>query len=207
MSIAKSKTSSATTVPLADLITVVIPTIEGRENLLVEAVESCRNQSCGEEPMIVTCLDKGRSGPAWIRNEVMRQVWTPWALFLDDDDVLHEDYFERMVPHLTGKYSVVYSWCVEMGFSAGLDHDFDPEVLRGANFIPVTACVKTEMFRRVGGFPLGIAYEDWGLWLRILDAGGKFKNVPEKLWTYRRHEGSRTHQNQHDIAMGRIPQV
>lgn len=190
----------------SELITVVIPTIEGREAMLSEALESCIRQ-VGGAPSILSKVDVNKVGPATIRNELVELVATPWVVFLDDDDIFHENYLERMIPHLKGGNGVVYSWCVEQGFEANLDRPFDANALRGANFIPVTTCVRTDLFRQVGGFPIGKAYEDWALWLKLLDAGTRFKCVEEKLWTYRRHAGSRTYVNQHAIAMGWVDQV
>jgi GT2 family glycosyltransferase len=47
------------------------------------------------------------------------------------------------------------------------------------------------MFRRVGGFP-DADLEDHELWLRLLDAGARFRYMPTVCWHYRRQPGSRT---------------
>jgi hypothetical protein len=67
------------------------------------------------------------------------------------------------------------------------------------NFIPVTYMVKTEFVRRVGGFPEPYSFEaknsgdceDYGLLLRLLDAGAKFYHAcGVRTWVYHYHEGN-----------------
>lgn len=188
---------------MADL-TVVTPTVEGREEFLKQNQFTVASQEGGALPHLVM-VDADREGPAVIRNRLVEQVETDWVLFLDDDDWLEFDYLKTVEPFLTPDFDVVYTWCKRIGFNDNLDHPLDLEVLRRANFIPVTACVRVETFRAVGGFPSGVAYEDWGLWVRILDHGGNFHMIEDRKWTYRRHPGSRTYQNQKDVSSGRVP--
>lgn len=75
--------------------------------------------------------------------------------------------------------------------------------LRAQNFIPVTALVRRTVGDRVAWFPEGddaprhpVAphprLEDWGLWLRLLDAGASFAHLPRPLWSWRQWSGSLT---------------
>lgn len=75
--------------------------------------------------------------------------------------------------------------------------------LRAQNFIPVTALVRRSAGDAVGWFPEGDEapqhpvpphprLEDWGLWLRLLDAGASFTHLPEVLWSWRQWAGSLT---------------
>lgn len=75
--------------------------------------------------------------------------------------------------------------------------------LRAQNFIPVTALVRRSAGDAVGWFPEGDEapqhpvpphprLEDWGLWLRLLDAGASFSHLPEVLWSWRQWAGSLT---------------
>ena len=119
--------------PINDLITVVIPTISERSDLLQEAIASVNAQTTGA-PSLVVALDSDRIGPAKVRNSAVSQVVTPWVLFLDDDDILYPNYLETVFnsPHIPTS-DMVYTWCDQVGFDAGLDREFDPEVLRGGN--------------------------------------------------------------------------
>lgn len=190
---------------ISELITVVIPTIPERTDFLEQAVDSIKKQTAGEASIAIG-VDEEREGPATVRNRLMESVETPWVLFLDDDDYLHDEYFERVLPHFRSA-DIVYTWCERINIPVNLDQGFDADALRRANFIPVTACVRVSKFMEAGGFPLGIAYEDWGLWLRMLDHNAEFTCIPEKLWTYRRHDGSRTHENQRAIAAGELSEA
>lgn len=75
------------------------------------------------------------------------------------------------------------------------------DALRAGNFIPVTTLVRVEAALAVGGFPEGELaprhpfpphprLEDWGLWLRMLDAGKRFAQLPDVTWSWRQWEGS-----------------
>jgi len=185
-------------------LSVVTPTIPERAEFLATCTDSVANQTLGSLPHFVI-VDTDGYGPAWCRNELVKDVETEWVLFLDDDDWLEYDYYETVLPHLNDENDVVYTWCKRIGIPDNLDFQFDAEGLLRANYIPVTACVKVDTFNRVGGFPSGVAYEDWALWVNILNSGGKFHLIPEKKWTYRRHPGSRTHQNQVEVSTGRTP--
>lgn len=183
-------------------LTVVTPTIPGREEHLERAKLSVKKQKDVDVPHL-TMLDEERVGPAMIRNMLVQKVETPWVLFLDDDDWLEPSYYQEVEPFLDDDHDVVYTWCKRMGFKDNLDKDFDADALLRANFIPVTACVRVEKFHEVGGFPEAVAYEDWALWVNILKAGGNFHVIKKKLWTYRRHAGSRTHKNQALVSQGK----
>ncbi len=175
-------------------VTVIIATAGERPELLQRAIDSAVNQTAGE-PRVLVGTDKFRVGPAKIRNLLSEQVETDWMLFLDDDDYLYPDYFETVLPELDGN-DVVYTW-FDRNFDWDFDFDFQAHLLRQGNFIPVTSCVRTSMFREVLGFPTGkdIIYEDWGLWVEILDEGGKFKCIQKKKWFYEKQEQNRTDTN------------
>lgn len=94
---------------------------------------------------------------------------------------------------------------VTEGLGYGLIQGDEPftGALRAQNFIPVTALVRRSAGDAVGWFPEGDEapqhpvpphprLEDWGLWLRLLDAGASFAHLPEVLWSWRQWAGSLT---------------
>lgn len=98
---------------------------------------------------------------------------------------------------LTDKVTEISADWLERG-----DQPFEG-ALRAQNFIPVTALVRRSAGDAVGWFPEGdeaprhpVAphprLEDWGLWLRLLDAGASFSHLPEVLWSWRQWAGSLT---------------
>lgn len=169
------------------MITVISPTIPGREDLLVECHASV--QALGLPHLIE--IDVDGAGPAAIRNRLIEQVTTEWTLFLDDDDVLYPNYVDTVTPHLPESDVVYTAWRLTGATDPFPLPSFDPVALRQHNIIPVTACVRTDVLRRVGGFP-DAELEDYALWLRLLDHGYRFTYVPVIAWHYRRREDSRT---------------
>lgn len=171
------------------MITVVTPTIPGREALLAECEASVKAAGF---PHLVG-LDERREGPAVIRNRLLGQVRTPWVLPLDDDDLVHEAYQRIVERSLPGADVVYTAWDLEGGDEPKpKPGPFDAELLARQNFIPVTACVRTSALRAVGGFPTGVHLEDHELWKAMAAAGYRFRYVPVVAWTYRRRPGSRT---------------
>lgn len=169
------------------MITALTPTLPGRERLL----EQCRASVVAAGLKHLVGLDLERRGPAAIRNELAAQAHTPWLLCLDDDDLLLSHYLEVVAPELETADVVYTSWYLTGAPDPQPLDRFDADYLRVQNFIPVTAAVRTEAFRAVGGFR-NVPLEDHDLWLRLLDAGARFTYVPVVCWRYRRQPGSRT---------------
>lgn len=166
-------------------ITVITPTLPERKVQLTECIQSVQRQGWPVHEHLVL-VDVDREGPAVTRNKLIEEVKTKWVLFLDDDDVLYPDYIETVAPQLFG-YDVVYTWC-DREFPGLADLMFDADILRTGNFIPVTAVVNVDKVRQVGGFPEDGPYEDYRLWLKLLDIKARFKTIPERKWHYRRNE-------------------
>lgn len=169
------------------MITVLTPTVPGRERLL----EQCRASVAAVGLKHLVQVDHERRGPAAIRNELAEQVDTDWLLCLDDDDLLLSHYLEVVRPELERADVVYTAWYLTGAADPQPLDRFDADYLRVQNFIPVTAAVRTEAFRAVGGFR-DVPLEDHDLWLRLLDAGARFIYVPVVCWRYRRLAGSRT---------------
>lgn len=176
------------------MITVLTPTIHGREDLLRECQLSVAELASTQTAPLthIVMRDVNGDGPAVMRNRMLRQVTTEWTLCLDDDDLLFPNYLDVVTPHLSTADVVYTAWQLSGAIDPVPYPRFDPGLLRQHNFIPVTACVRTEMLRQVGGFPTDVELEDHALWLNLVDAGARFVYSPVIAWHYRRQPGSRT---------------
>lgn len=174
------------------MITIITPTIPGREQLLKECRSSVAALASTQPFTHITMLDVNGDGPAVMRNRMLTQVATEWTVFLDDDDLLFPNYLDAVTPLLPDADVVYTAWQLTGAVDPVPYPRFDPDLLRQHNIIPVTACVRTELLQQVGGFPTDAELEDHALWLSLLDAGARFVYTPVIAWHYRRHPGSRT---------------
>jgi glycosyltransferase involved in cell wall biosynthesis len=207
-------------------VTFVIPTIPGRGQLLTRALASAtalRHPAAD----IVVVEDRNREGAHWARNTGLAQVRTELVAWLDDDDEVEENHLHVLCRAMhQQKADLVFSYpefvggrdplacCqngkliqspinVPFGYEQQMHLDsrrFEWHPTCGyltGNFIPITYLVRTELVRRVGGFPAPYSMpevgtsgecEDYLLLLRLLDAGARFYHAPTVTWRYHFHE-------------------
>lgn len=172
-------------------VTVVIPHIPIREQLLTRALESVRAQTIEASVIVVT--DENHEGAAITRNRGLFAVETEFVAMLDDDDYFYPNHLEVCLNALHEHGAdLAYPWFDVIGGTDPLGmfgKPFDPEHLERSNYIPVTVVAKTKTLQDVGGFAPhprfagdGPPCEDWGCWLAVYNAGGKIVHVPEKTW-------------------------
>lgn len=194
-------------------VTVCIPSFPRRARLLEEAVASAKNQTSGT-PEIIVEVDTVGMGAARNRNAALARATSEWVAFLDDDDILYPEHIETCLQtaHAEGA-DLVYPWfdlhegvdplSVRINdryvtpFGRKFSDDHEKHLRTEGNFIPVTVLVKRELLMDVGGFPQPstpewphTTCEDWGCWLRLLDAGAKFAHAPHRTWRWRWHPGN-----------------
>jgi hypothetical protein len=178
-------------------ITVLTPSIRSREHLLVEAQASVRGQTVVPPPRHLVTIDRLQRGPAAMRNSMLRRTTTEWVAFLDDDDLMDPEHLELLLAkaEATGA-DVVSSWWRWMPpdgpFAAPRPDAFDAARLERENYIPITVLARTRAVLESGAFDRHDRYEDWALWLRMLDRGCKFAIVPRVTWSYRLGSEGRT---------------
>jgi glycosyltransferase involved in cell wall biosynthesis len=179
-------------------ITVVMPTIPPRHNLMLRALDSVSAQTLPATAVVIE-TDNGRLGAAEARNRALRSVDTEWVAFLDDDDELLPDHLKLCARYATlSGVDVVYPGYEVFGGEDPVNCfgiPFDASLLKRRNFIPVTTLCRTELVRAAGGFQPrpdehGDPCEDWGLWLAMLERGAKFGHLPQRTWRW--HLGDTT---------------
>ncbi|SRR6266702_2014353 len=197
-------------------VTVVIPTIPGREELLARALQSVYAQQV--QPYEVRVMaDVDRHGAYWARNQALDLVTTDFIAWLDDDDEFLPNHVKVLVRGANKSHAdLIFSYaefvggrdplaCVQHGklVPEPINVPFGDEqeywLRRHGNFIPVTYLVRTAAVRAVGGFPAPYTFdaawsrdcEDFGLILRLLDAGYKFHHVTGvRSWRYHFHDAN-----------------
>jgi hypothetical protein len=171
-------------------VDVITPSIPSRAALLKEAEESVSRQTYRDVAHRIA-LDEMLIGPGFLRNELVCTSDAEWLVFLDDDDLLDPHFIEwHLETAKSTKTDVVYAPC---RYPPGAPwrppvSRFDAARLRSSNYIPVTVLIRLSLFKKVGGFHFTAPYEDWRLWLALLDSGVKeFGYFPHICWTYRLH--------------------
>jgi hypothetical protein len=183
-------------------VTVITPTVTGRDALLAGARASVAAQTLDPPPVHLVAVDHLHRGPGAVRNRLVRRATTEFVAFLDDDDLLDADHLATLVARARESGAdVVASWW-RWGdppgpFPAPHLERFDADRLRSDNYIPVTVVARRAAVLAAGGFDRHDRYEDWALWLRMLDRGCRFEIVPRETWTYRLRPSGRTDAPRH----------
>lgn len=199
----------------APTVTLITPSLPGRERMLAETVRSVEAQTVPCKHLWLADVD--RLGPAPIRNKLLAQVDTELVGFVDDDDVLDPQHVElcRVALQESGA-CVAYPWFrfnhprgwwplgefLQIQRPDGtrvhaFGQPFAPDGLEHNSFIPVTVIARTECLRKVDGFPTPESpewphdtAEEWGLWRRLVADGHTFVHLPAVTWEYRVHGGN-----------------
>jgi len=179
-------------------VTLIIPTVPGRESLLERAGASAVDQTY-QFARILPVLDSSRDGPGITRNRGLAQVETEWTAFLDDDDYLLPWHLELLISRTKEDVSLVYSGCLVQDTNGFRD---PPWLLNGMyawqqpfavvkqalaqqNYIPSCLMVRTSLAKKVGGYPNGSdPFEDWTFLKRLLVENAVFRAVPHTTWVY-----------------------
>lgn len=185
------------------MITVVTPTVSGRESLLAEAEQSVLAQTLQPVAHLVL-LDENHEGPGPTLNKLISQVETDWYAVLNDDDTLDPDHLEAHRERFSDG-DIVMSWGREPG------RPFRGE-FRRSDFLAKTdsgmrpGCYTAlkSMWLSVGGYrdqPI----EDWDLLARAIFRGHTVAPVYRETWTYRHHPGQSSRVYEAALAGGVLP--
>jgi glycosyltransferase involved in cell wall biosynthesis len=120
--------------------------------------------------------------------------------FLSADDVLEPRYVEELAAALAREPEAAYAYCRPRLFGARngpmrclpFSAFF---MVKRSNFVAGSALCRRSEYLAAGGYAEDLgehAFEDWDLWLRLLERGRRGTYVREPLLRWRRHEtGSR----------------
>ena len=168
------------------LISVVIPTI-GRATLAATR-SSLKYQTYTEFEEIIV-KDTERWGAPWARNEGAKIANGEFLFFLDDDVILDRTCFDRMVKALRQEDdSVAFAYCSydRVGSVDGLvrSRQFNAGLLRQGNYISTMSLIRKEAYDKTAGWDDSLKrFQDWSLWLELVDLGYSGVFVNETLFT------------------------
>ncbi|MDQ1271607.1 MAG: hypothetical protein QG591_237 [Planctomycetota bacterium] len=204
-------------------VSVIIPA-HNAASTLAEALESLRaqtfadweaivvNDGSGDETVAIAAsfaqkdhrirvVSQSKAGVSAARNTGIGLARYEWLLFLDGDDWLVPQYFERMTHVLVsdpGLDAVYCRWarvahdgtCVKEDFCLQRGDMFSTFAHRAV--FPIHACiVRRTLVAAVEGFDTSFrTCEDWDLWQRIARIGAKFGAIDEILALYRMQPAS-----------------
>ena len=174
---------------LADLdgpeVSILTPTIEGRERFLEECVASVDAQTIDTWQHLVE-PDPELTGCAATMNRAAARASGDWLLPLADDDLLLPRCLEALLAH-SADADIVYAPPLVTGNEDRWWFFQAPPV------IPSFALIRRKLWNDLGGYDESLRYEeDRNLWIAAMDAGATFVRVDEPCWVYRQHSANKS---------------
>jgi GT2 family glycosyltransferase len=176
-------------------ITVVIPTIPPRADLLPRAVASVHAQTYPASALVLVA-DPDHTGSAATCNRGLADVHTSWVLFLADDDQLMPTALQLLAEAQQQSGADVIAGPAWIPQRPG--HQVDPanplppgpipaSVVTERSRLTGTSLMRTEQVRQVGGFEFrrdpstGADCDDYGLYCKLAAVGATFWLIPETI--------------------------
>ena len=213
--------------PQAGTLTIVVPVYRPRVEHLKALIESIREQSytdfealmyeAGGLHEIRTLLRETEKSDPRFRiieagenqgisrntNRAAEQVYTPWMVLTDHDDLLTKDALYRLACVIAqGNADVVYTdedKVTENGrlhTDAHWKPDFCPDSLRSANYVCHLLAVRTSVYFAAGGEDSRFdGSQDHDLMLRLSEVTTRIVHVPRICYHWRTLASSMSHSN------------
>ena len=197
----------------------IILTSYNRKKLLYQAVQSVLDQTYPHFELIIVddhsdvenrfepdkfpsdrirfFCQAANKGVSAARNKGIELTRHPYIVFLDDDDVFHKRYLEKMADHIKQYPNLHFAWCSKTNkvyendtLIEKTDHIFKANSFTGTDECPmltywansIGVMIKKNVFNQIGMFDTELSTaEDLDLLLRMLDAGFDYVSIPEIL--------------------------
>lgn len=178
-------------------ITVAVPSIAPRADMLTRALASVTAQTLPADAVSIAIDHHGDGSPA-TRTRALAAVQTPWVAFLDDDDEFLPQHLEALKA-CAGDTGADYVYSYYTVHHQGRDRpDLDPLHTFGHEFDPVrpttttsvvlvrTELAKTVGFRRMPGWR-GVTGDDDAFTTDCVAQGAKIVHLPQRTWRWHWH--------------------
>jgi len=170
------------------LVSVITPSIPGRERFLDE----CKRSVAAQAPSTVYAwehlvwLDEERKGCSATVNRLASMAGGEWLLPIADDDLLLPGCLDSLLI-AAGEADIVYSPPLVTG------NEDRWWFFQAPPCIPSTALIRATLWRDLGGYDETLRHEeDRDLWTKALAAGARFERVDSPTWIYRQHDSNKS---------------
>jgi glycosyltransferase involved in cell wall biosynthesis len=156
-------------------------------------------------PNVAVVLRPQNGGPAAARTSGVLASSAPYVFPLDADDCLLPGALTPLADLLDSDTSLSVAWG-DYCFAGAKRHrrrtadSLDPWSLTYYNDVPTSALIRRDALCAVDGWSLHEGYEDWDLWMALVEAGYTGRRIDGIIYRYRIH-GPRAHARfraQHD---------
>jgi glycosyltransferase involved in cell wall biosynthesis len=137
----------------------------------------------------IICLEENK-GVGNARNIGFNAAKTKYILPLDADDILEKDFIKNAIKLMEeeSEISVVYGNIEKFGKENRviIVPEFNGSSLLGGNYIANSSLIKNEAFKCTNGYDTCLPnYEDWDMWITLLENGAQFKKLNQVAFLYR----------------------
>jgi glycosyltransferase involved in cell wall biosynthesis len=146
----------------------------------------------------IRLLRQANAGPAHARNAAIRAGSAPYILPLDADDTIAPEMLARTLPLLEShpEAGFVYTDVIWFGDEERVNRPgpHNPARLAINNYLTCHALMRRAAWEQAGGYcgrEILAGFEDWDLWLSIVDLGWQGVYLPAPLVGYRRRNTGR----------------
>ena len=146
----------------------------------------------------ITYLYQDNQGVSSARNTAIQNSHGHYILPLDADDLISAHYIEEAVSILQEKPDIKIVYCDGRYFGKRnckiSSKSFSIKNILIRNMIFCTALFRRQDYDLAGGYKASMIYgwEDWDLWLSILEQGGTAYKIPKTYFSYRIKSESRS---------------
>ncbi|HSR88925.1 MAG TPA: glycosyltransferase family A protein [Candidatus Udaeobacter sp.] len=163
----------------------VIVVNDGSTDNFEEVVKEClllTDGDCIGVGSVLSVISQENFGAATARNRGFKESKGEYVIFWDADTLAQPQMLQKMFAALQNNPQASYAYSsFKFGWKTIKSQNFDPSKLKQLNYIDTTALVRRSEFM---GFDESLKrFQDWDLWLTMLEKGKTGVFIPDTLYT------------------------